>query len=693
MVDARSRQREHRPALCVLACLSACLLSSSAGCASIPKGRYGVKAIEWKGPKRMSTEALEPCLITKPRERFELRLGLGSTSCGEPPFDEHTPKVRLWRWPWTNWSLYDSAVFDVDQKRILRWYAARGFYQARILDVDYSVDGKPVESPDVCGDDHCALTIQVELVEGQPVQATSVEIAGIAQLPPELQRRLQKMLQLRTGMRFDEAQYAADKDSLLMALRDDGYARAEVHGQVDMDRDRLAAHVRYLVQAGPLCRFGQVRVVGNAELDAGVITRTAGIPSGKPYDQRVVTDSELAVYSLGVFSTVRIDPEPNETGEVVNLVLRVTPGRRAHWLIGVGMMSGSLQRATSDETQSVPEWDAHLRFAYHDDDFLGGMRKLRLEDRPRLILLRDFPQVPQGGPALGNAVITSFEQPSFIESRTVFFNDNQWDYGPDPFTGWFRHDLAVKVGLRRKFYHQRLELQVALEHDLYEITSAHSARNVSSYRLPFAEQAAHLDLRDNPQRPTRGFYFAATVQEAVRLGYGSWDYVRVLPEARAYQRLLWRIVLAERLAFGALFILDRAAGLDSVSSALGPQTYRLRGGGATSDRGFAAGRLGDGIDGGIRRWESSLELRVPITHDIGLALFFDAGDVSRNAHVRFDHLNAATGLGLRYFTPFAPIRFDAGWRIPGWQVIGGPEPVLKTSALPSAVHLTIGESF
>ncbi|HEX7479567.1 MAG TPA: hypothetical protein VF331_17310, partial [Polyangiales bacterium] len=47
------------------------------------------------------------------------------------------------------------------------------------------------------------------------------------------------------------------------------------------------------------------------------------------------------------------------------------------------------------ETQSVPEWDAHLRFAYHDDDFLGGMRKLRLEDRPRLILLRDFPQVPR----------------------------------------------------------------------------------------------------------------------------------------------------------------------------------------------------------------------------------------------------------------------------------------------------------
>jgi hypothetical protein len=62
--------------------------------------------------------------------------------------------------------------------------------------------------------------------------------------------------------------------------------------------------------------------------------------------------------------------------------------------------------------------------------------------------------------------------------------------------------------------------------------------------------------------------------------------------------------------------------------------------------------------------------------------------------VRFSHLNAATGFGLRYYSFFAPIRFDAGWRIPGWQVVGdGREPNVEVGVLPSAAHLSIGEAF
>jgi outer membrane translocation and assembly module TamA len=147
------------------------------------------------------------------------------------------------------------------------------------------------------------------------------------------------------------------------------------------------------------------------------------------------------------------------------------------------------------------------------------------------------------------------------------------------------------------------------------------------------------------------------------------------------------------VAFGALFVLDSDSALDSTSRDLGPQSYRLRGGGANSNRGFAPGTLGAGIDGGKRRWESSVELRIPLSRTFGFVLFFDTGDVNRGARVRFDHLNAATGFGLRLYTPFAAIRFDAGWRIPALQVVGAPEPPLHVGVLPSAAFLTIGEAF
>jgi hypothetical protein len=350
----------------------------------------------------------------------------------------------------------------------------------------------------------------------------------------------------------------------------------------------------------------------------------------------------------------------------------------------------------------------HLIVGYDHENFLGGMRKLRIEERPRLIAQDEFPGVPNDGWKPGNTISLRFEQPRFPEARTVSFTDNQWDYGPDPYQGFFRHDLANRIGVRRAFFRQRLTVELALEHDLYEIDRDEDVPDtVSSYRLPFADQQITLDLRNDDRRPSRGAYFSSTLQEAVRLDYGSWDYIRWLPEARAYQRLFWGVVLAGRVAFGTLFVLSADSDVDETSQRLGPQTYRLRGGGATSNRGFHAGELGDGIDGGKRRWEASLELRIPLGGDLGTALFLDAGDVNActprdesesegPCGMRFNHPNASAGLGFRYYTPFAPIRVDAGWRIPGWQRIGSAEEEEKPvelKPLPSALHITLGEAF
>jgi outer membrane protein insertion porin family/translocation and assembly module TamA len=472
------------------------------------------------------------------------------------------------------------------------------------------------------------------------------------------------------------------------------YARAEVEGVVALDQVGRTARVQYDVTPGARHRFGRVRVEGQGDdIEASAIIDVAAIREGQPYDQEVIADAEGAVYALGVFSSVRIEPEFREGSDVADLVIKVRRGRTQRFRLGVGMLSGTLQHAGSGETFDVPQWDVHLLAGYDHENFLGGMRKLRIEERPRLIMLDEFPGVPSDGPELGNTVSLRFEQPRFPERRTVSYFDNQWDYGPDPFYGYFRHDLATRVGLQRAFFRQRLKVELAVEHDLYEITDPDQPDTVSSYRLPFIEQQITLDLRNDDRRPSRGFYFQSLLQEAVQLDYGSWTYLRWLPEARAYQRLFWGLVLAERVAFGSIFILDSDPALDPTSRQVGPQTYRLRGGGANSNRGFNAGELGDGIDGGRRRWEATVELRVPLGGDLGLALFFDTGDVSRTREVQLDRLNASTGFGLRYYTEFAPIRADAGWRIPSLQRLGGDDPEIEVGVLPSAFHLTLGEAF
>jgi len=72
-------------------------------------------------------------------------------------------------------------------------------------------------------------------------------------------------------------------------------------------------------------------------------------------------------------------------------------------------------------------------------------------------------------------------------------------------------------------------------------------------------------------------------------------------------------------------------------------------------------------------------------------------DVSdRKLNFRFDRPHLSLGLGFRYDTPVGPIRFDAGYRVPGLQAPlnaadeGTPESMF---GLPIALSFGIGEAF
>jgi translocation and assembly module TamA len=174
--------------------------------------------------------------------------------------------------------------------------------------------------------------------------------------------------------------------------------------------------------------------------------------------------------------------------------------------------------------------------------------------------------------------------------------------------------------------------------------------------------------------------------------------LRLTPDARGYVPLGLGIVLAMRFAIGWIQIFKAGSKLDADSKAVGPQNYRLRGGGAQSNRGFAPGTLGAGVEGGTRRWEGSVELRIPITRSFSVALFTDMGNVIRKPVFVFRNLNTAIGGGLRYRTPVGPLRFDVGWRPPSLQVIGGGQGSTETTrtfgrTFEGAVAITIGEPF
>jgi outer membrane translocation and assembly module TamA len=677
-----------------------------AGCAHIPARRYGITELRVRGMKRIDEQALTRCLATHARERVTLGLGeLSEQGCGEPPFDRSHFALRLFAWPWSDYPTYDAAVLKLDLKRIQRFYQARGYYGARVAEVRFDpAEAGRNDAPDCGAERGCKLTIAITVQEGPPVLLRRVAVRGSGTLTPALLKLVEKRHDLATGKPFDEAQYDAAKERMRKALQELGHARASVEGEVAVNRPLLWADVTFTVDPGPLCRIGEVRVKSSAKVPEEVILAAAMLRRGRVYKDSELDDAQRAVYAIGAFGSVSVRGDVGGEDELIDITIQVEPRRESEWLLGAGVMSGVLASGPqAAEWVSVPQWDVHLFGTYENRNFFGKLRRFRVEERPRMLFLDSFPGVPSDSPRFGNALLAELSQPGVIDPRTRIFAEARWEWGPDPFLLFFRHDVGTAVGLERGFFGQRLIGRVALHQDILEVSPRQPIvpddQVPSSYLLPFVEQRLSLDLRDNAQNPKLGAYFASTFHEGARIEKRSWTYLRLTPEARGYVPLGLGVVLAARFAVGAIFIRSASQSFSPSEKLLGPLNYRLRGGGAQSNRGFGPGQLGDGLEGGIRRWESALELRIPLNGSLSLAGFVDMGDVHAGKGFRFDHLNTAVGGGLRYRTIIGPVRLDVGYRPSGIQRADGsppdnnPKTNLGFAKFAGAIHLTLGENF
>jgi translocation and assembly module TamA len=695
------------------------------GCASIELGRHGVRTLSVSGNQHVSESAIKECLITRERDRFELGIGLSNPECGVPPFDASPARLRLWRWPWSEWPSFNRAVFDRDLEGVLRFYRARGYYAAKIVEVRYQPeDAEKDGAAGRCETQDCHVDIEIVVDEGEPTRVGRVDITGLDGLPSDVQRAAHGGLLLGPGQPPDEAVHDRTKQNIKQALYAAGWAGVQVHGRVELDPARRRADLSYRVEPGPRYEFGSVEVNGHGQLPREVIEKAANISRGERFDPDVLREVQAEVFALGAFSSVEVEEALDPASARADVRINVTPLPPDALRVGAGVLSGAARRTDTGEVQSVPQWDVHLFGRYQRRHLFGSLGQLTLEDRPRLIFSAAFPGFDSPRP--GNVASVALTQPGWLEARTTAFARTVWDYGPDPFLDFFRSDLFLRVGASRGFWRRQLIGTLAAQQDVYSVLESGSTGITepsddetddgtpedgadddgteeieipSSYRYTYLEQDLRLDLRDSRTRPRSGAYFGFNATEAVRWAGSDWTAFRLAPEVRTYVPLPLDIVFAQRLALASLFVFDSNSDLDEDSRELGPNNYRLRGGGANSNRGFVAGTLGVGLDGGTRRWETSLELRVPIGQSFVVAGFADFGDVSRDGSFRFSHLNTTLGYGLRYHTVIGAIRLDVGYRVPAWQRTDGSNGIepdaneLLFSSTPGAMHLTIGDPF
>jgi translocation and assembly module TamA len=688
-------------------------------CATLPQNEYGVRSLSIAGMKQLDETALKTCLATQERGRTGFSLGVaGEPECGVPPFDAKRWPVQLWTWPWTSWPTFDASVWARDLARVERWYRARGYYDAHVIETTEQVDRA-----------QRTVQLRLRLVENEPVLVTGVEIVGAQEVKRRLQRMLTQALSLHVGDRFDEALYDASKHALTEVLREQGYAQATVTGSVRIDRAAHKAEVSFEIRPGRRFRFGHVTVEGQGRLPMRPIWAASELDEGMRFSVSALEDAKRAIYELGPFASVELLEQPRPDNDIMDITIKVVPGRRVRFAIGAGLQVGTDPTLTpTDATNdSLNLWDVHLLGRIEHRNFLGGMRRLSIEDRPRVLFNHAFPRAQD--PHLGNLLIVDFNQPTFLEPRTSFTATARWDLGPDPYTNVFRSDLLAGLGPERAFLNGKLQVTATLNVNLFvpqgaDLPSTLTRVRFPSYYATYMQYTLALDLRDMPRQPTRGAFLALTLQHAGYFLPSDWDYIRITPDLRGYVPLGLGMVLAGRARLGLMNVggSDIEVGDNDIFGIrrrlreLGPLRQRLRGGGNNSVRGYQPNTLGDVsaigdiVDsGGLRQWEASLELRVPITSSLGAVLFADVGDVTRKKDFRFTALQPSFGIGLRYRTIIGPIRLDAGFAPRSLQYVGRHDPRTRESfdangqPLPfpestllgarGAIHFTIGEAY
>ncbi|WP_299862854.1 autotransporter assembly complex family protein [uncultured Hoeflea sp.] len=419
--------------------------------------------------------------------------------------------------------------------------------------------------------------------------------------------------------------------ALIRRLEGEGHPFAQiVERDVVADHERGVIDVALTVEAGPVAPFGPTAVDGAESVDSDFIAMMAGVPEGETYDPATLTAAARRLRALEVFSsvTVRGSDSLSANGAVP---VDVSVAERKHRYLGLG--------ATFSSTDG-----GGMEAYWGHRNLFGRAEKFRLEGSVSgLGSTSEAEDLAYRGAAL-------FEKPGVLGPASKFTSRLEVEQeNPDAFR---RFSIEGAVGLSYELTpEQTVSAGIVVEYA--ELTDSF---NTDLETITVALPLEYVrDTRNDKLNPSSGTRLALLFEPAHEINSGS-SFVKLRAEASAYRALdaEKRFVLAGRVAAGSIY----GADLADV-----PANRRFYAGGGGSVRGYGFHDIGprDAAGqptGGLSLLETSAELRIQLTDTIGIVPFFDAGLVSAGNQFSDTSFKAGAGLGLRYLTPFGPLRVD-----------------------------------
>lgn len=501
-----------------------------------------------------------------------------------------------------------------DEDLVRQLLAAQGYYDGRVVTLVNSNLGT--------GD----TVVHVQVNPGDPFSFGTISLPGIEAAGTEASR-LTRDFGVKAGDRVNADTVQAAAAAFKVELGRQGYPFAKV-GEPEVAIDHLTkkAVLTLAVTPGARAHFGRIIPTGARPLFSTRHLQTiARFHAGQQYDAAKLDDFRRALIATGLVSVVTITPVATRDPGVVDVAVAIDRAPRRTVAGEIGYSTGEGMRVEASWTHRnliKPEGAVTFRgvLGTREQSLGATLRQANFHARDRILTAQVI-----GSHTIFDAYdARTFTVGASIERQTNIIWQKTWSW--------------------------------SLGTEFVATDERHSGDPTrKTYLVAAAPTSLAYDGSDDLLNPTRGFRLSGRLSPEFSLQSGTHAYIKTQIDASAYQPLGPRIVFAGRIRLGSIDGVSR----DSIAP-----SRRYYAGGGGSIRGFGYQKIGP-VDqngdplGGKSVTEFSVEARVRFGN-FGVVPFLDGGNLYSTSIPRLNHFRYGTGLGVRYYSSFGPIRVDVG---------------------------------
>ena len=519
-------------------------------------------------------------------------------------------------------------MIENDVRRIEALYHDNGFLDSKVSDPKIERGPK-------------GLVVTIHVFEGRQYRVGEIRFSGESGLSEMEQRR---SLKLRSGEVFSREALLSDVLTLTTAMNDKGYALAIVSPLVEKRTEYPLADVTYKAERGDKFRFGRVDVVGNTKTYDRVVRRNLSVADGMTYNATGLKQSKDNLTRIGYFKDVKISTAPSTVPQEMDVKVEVEEGP-------TGTISGGLGFSSVDGLFGVVQLS--------ENNFLGRGWKASLNTQfgtKRKVFSLDF------------------RDPNFFDTDFSFLV-NLYNTETE-YTDFTEKRKGGKVGFGYSFT-RNISSSLALRIDTTDVFDPGTAISpILKEEFSKGAQKTH-SLTFNVDRnttdkyidPSRGTVQTGTVEYAGGPLGGDSEFVKYFLNGKAYFPVTASTVLSGHILWG---------GVVSTVGGRVPIYERFFLGGPYTIRGFESRTISpvdpntDEQIGGTKELVINVEYLFPLYGEIGFkgVLFFDMGNTWGQGEWPWEMkpwngppFRYAAGVGLRWYSPMGPLRFEWGWNL------------------------------